>query len=247
MENTSYIALSREAALVRQMEVVANNMANANTPAFKAEQMMFTTYGVQTKATSTPFGRNLSFVQDVGVMRDTQEGPLTQTGDPLDLAIHDKGYFVVDTPAGQRYTRAGHFHLDETGMMVTSSGYPILQSNGNPFIFAPNETDISVAGDGTVSTENGTIGQIQIVKFANEQSLRAAGDGTYQTTSTPTTVTTPSIVQGMLEQSNVQPVSEMTSMLNILRSYEGVMNMIQSEHDRQLKAIDALSEAQLQA
>jgi flagellar basal-body rod protein FlgF len=247
MENTSYVALSREAALWRQMAVVANNMANANTPGFKAEQVMFTSYLAKTKSDTSPFGRSMSFVQDLGVLHDTREGPLTQTGDSLDLAIHGPGYYTVDTPAGPRYTRDGHFQLDSNGMVVTSSGYPLMQASGNPIVLAPGESSITVAGDGTVSTENGQIGQLQVVNFANEQELQPLGDGTYSTTQTPTPLAHASIVQGMLEQSNVQPIGEMTGMLNILRNYEGVMNMIQSEHDRQMKAIDALSGAQAQA
>lgn len=247
MDNTSYIALSREAALWRQMGVVANNMANANTPGFKSEQMMFTSYLAKTKSDQTPFGRKLSFAQDYGVLHDTREGPLTQTGDSLDLAIHGPGYYTVDTPGGQRYTRAGHFRLDETGMVVTTAGYPVLQQNGQPIVLAPGEKSISVAGDGTISTENGQIGVLQVSNFANEQLLQPMGDGTYQTAQAPVTVQRPSVVQGMLEESNVQPVSEMTNMLSIMRNYEGVMNMIQNEHDRQMKAIDALSGAQAQA
>ncbi len=247
MDNTSYIALSREAALWRQMGVVANNMANANTPGFKSEQMMFTSYLAKSKTDQSPFDRKLSFAQDVGVLHDTREGPLTQTGDSLDIAIHGPGYYTVDTPGGQRYTRAGHFRLDATGMVVTTAGYPVLQQNGQPIVMAPGEKSISVAGDGTISTENGQIGKMQVSNFANEQQLQPMGDGTYQTSQSPITVQRPNLVQGMLEESNVQPVVEMTNMLNIMRSYEGVMNMIQGEHDRQMKAIDTLSGVQAQA
>jgi flagellar basal-body rod protein FlgF len=229
------------------MAVVANNMANANTPGFKAEQMMFTSYLAKTKSDTSPFGRTMSFAQDIGVLHDTREGPLTSTGDSLDIAIHGPGYYTVDTPAGPRYTRDGHFQLDSNGMVVTSSGYPLMQSNGNPIVVAPGESSITVAGDGTVSTENGQIGVLQVVNFPNEQLLQPLGDGTYSTTQTPTPLPHANVVQGMLEQSNVQPISEMTGMLNILRNYEGVMNMIQSEHDRQMKAIDTLSGAQAQA
>ena len=247
MDNASYVALSRETALWRQMAVVGNNMANANTPGFKGEQMMFTSYLAKTKSDASPFGRKLAFAQDYGVLHDTREGPLTQTGDSLDVAIHGPGYYTVDTPGGQRFTRDGHFRLDATGMMVTSAGYPVLQKNGNPIVFAPNESSITIAGDGTISTENGVIGNLLVSNFPNEQLLQPMGDGTYQTTQTPTPVAHANVVQGMIEDSNVQPVAEMTNMLNILRNYEGVMNLIQSEHDRQLKAIDTLSGAQAQA
>ncbi|OIQ93725.1 flagellar basal-body rod protein FlgG [mine drainage metagenome] len=247
MEDTSYIALSRQSALWREMEVVANNMANANTPGYKAEQMMFRDYVVKAKSPISPFGRKVDFVQDVGMLRDTREGPMTQTHAPLDVALHGEGYFVLDTPAGPRYTRQGHFRLDQNGMMVNSAGYPVTLTNGQPVVFAPNETQITVAGDGTVSTENGVIGQLHVVRFDNEQTLRNAGSGMYQTTDTALNVDRPSVVQGMLEESNVQPVVEVTKMMTILRNYEGVQKMIDGEDTRQQKAMSVLSQAQQQS
>lgn len=244
MENTSYVALSRQAALWREMEVVANNMANANTPSYKAEQMMFRDFMVKTKSDATPFGRKVDFVQDVGMLRDTREGPMTQTGAPLDISIHNEGYFVLDTPSGPRYTREGHFRLDETGMVVNSSGYPLLQTSGQPLVIAPNEAQITVTGDGTVSTENGVIGQIRVVKFGNEQALQNAGTGMYMTNDQPANIDRPQLVQGMLEQSNVQPVIEVTKMMDILRNYEGVQKLIDEENTRQTNALKVLSQVQ---
>lgn len=244
MENTTYVALSSQAALWRQLEVVANNMANANTPAYKGEEVMFTDYLVKSKSANTPFGVNVAYVQDIGTLRDTREGPLTKTSDPLDVALHGDGYFVIDTPAGQRYSRSGHFRLDENGMMVTAAGYPVLQSNDTPIVFAPNEASIEIAGDGTVSTENGMIGKMKVVRFANPQELMSAGDSTYQTDAQPITVERATMTQGMLEDSNVQPVVEMTKMMTILRNYQNVQMMIQDEQDRQLKAMPILSSSQ---
>ncbi|HIJ38245.1 MAG TPA: flagellar basal-body rod protein FlgF [Rhodospirillaceae bacterium] len=244
MENTAYVSLSSQAALWRQMEVVANNMANANTPAFKSEVAMFKEYSVKTKSDATPFGRKISYVQDVGMLRNTAEGPLASTGAPLDVAIHGDGYFTLDTPSGPRFTREGHFRLDETGMVVTAAGYPVLQQNDQPIVVAPNEANITIAADGTISTENGNIGKLKLVKFENEQDLTKAGNGSYQTTSDPSPVDKPVLSQGMLEQSNVQPILEMTHMMKILRTYEGVQNMLQNEHDRQIKAMPILSQSQ---
>jgi len=247
MENTSYIALSRQSALWREMEVVANNMANANTPSYKAEQMMFRDFVVKTKTDTSPFGRKVDFVQDVGVLRDTREGPMAQTQAPLDLAIHNEGYFVVDTPSGPRYTREGHFRLDETGMMVNSAGYPVMQTTGQPIVFAPNETQITVTGDGTVSTENGVIGKVRVVGFNNDQNLQNAGNGMLMTNDQPTPIDRPSLVQGMLEQSNVQPVIETTKMMEILRNYEGIQKLIDGENERQSSAMKILSQSQQSA
>ncbi|HIJ64222.1 MAG TPA: flagellar basal-body rod protein FlgF [Rhodospirillaceae bacterium] len=244
MENTTYISLSSQTALWRDMEVVANNMANANTPAYKTEEPMFREFMVKAKSDASPFGRKLSFVHDAGLLRDTREGPLTDTGNSFDLAISGDGYFTLDTPAGPRYTREGHFRLDETGMLVSASGYPVMQQNDQPIIIAPNETQVNIASDGSISTENGNIGKVKLVKFDNEQELHKAGNGTYQTSADANPVEKPNIVQGMLEQSNVQPIVQMTKMMQILRTYEGVQNMLMNEHDRQLKAMPILSQSQ---
>lgn len=243
MQNTSYIALSRQAALWRQLDVVANNMANTNTPGYKGQEMMFREYLVPTRSTERALGGKLSFVQDVSVLRDTREGPLTKTDNPLDFALHGDGYFEIETEAGMRYARNGHFRLDQTGMLVNSQGFAVMDERDQPIIFAPNETRIEVASDGTISTENGRVTKLKVVKFANDQELRNAGDSLYDTTQTAETVERPVIVQGMMEESNVQPVVEMTKMTQILRDYEGVQKMLDNEHERQLKAISTLSNA----
>jgi flagellar basal-body rod protein FlgF len=246
MDNTSFVALSRQAALSRQLEVVANNMANVNTPGYKAEEMLLAEVDVKTKSNTTPFGRQIAYVHDLGTMRDPKEGPLTKTDSQLDVAIHGEGYFTVDSPAGTRYVRSGHFQLDENGMIVTTAGYPVLQRNNQPIVIAPNETQINITPDGTVSTENGQVGQIKISAFSNEQDLKKAGDGTYLSSATPTTVARPYLSQGMLEDSNVETISQMTSMLGIMRSYQSIQNILDNEQDRILKAIPILSQSQAQ-
>ncbi len=240
MENTSYIALSRQNALWRQMDVIANNMANANTPAYKGEQMMFREFLVDTRSSTRTTGTKLSYVQDVGLLRDTREGPLTKTDNQLDVGIHGDGYFQIETQAGMRYSRNGHFRLDEGGMLVNSQGFAVMDKSDNPIIFAPNETRIEIAGDGTVSTENGVVANLKLVRFANEQNLRKAGDSLYETTDQPEVIQRPQVVQGMMEESNVQPVMEITKMTELLRQYQAAQNMMDQEHDRTVKAIEAL-------
>jgi flagellar basal-body rod protein FlgF len=240
MESTSYIALSRQSALWRQLDVIANNMANANTPAYKGEQMMFREFLMDTRSSNRATGTKLAYVQDMGVLRDTREGPLTKTDNPLDVAIHGDGFFEVETQAGMRYTRNGHFRLDEAGMLVDSQGYAVMDNSGNPIIFAPNETQIAIAGDGTVSTENGQVGKLKVVRFANEQDLRKVGDSLYETQEQPEVMERPTLAQGMMEESNVQPVVEITRMTELLRQYQAAQNMIDREHERQMKAIETL-------
>jgi flagellar basal-body rod protein FlgF len=247
MDNTSYVALSRQNALWKALEVTANNMANLNTPGFKAEEVLIAETDTKTKSDTTPFGRQIAYVHDQGTVRDPKEGPLSKTGAPLDVAIHGEGYFTIDSPAGTRYVRAGHFRLDENGMIVTASGYPVLQKNNAPIVIAPNESQINIAADGTVSTENGQVGQLKISAFANEQQVRKAGDGTYMSSATPTTVARPNLTQGMIEDSNVEAISQMTNMLTIMRNYESVQNIIDNEHSRITKAMPILSNSQTSA
>ncbi|MFD2235349.1 flagellar basal-body rod protein FlgF [Phaeospirillum tilakii] len=241
MQNTSYIALSRQSTLWRQLDTIANNLANANTPAYKSQEMLFREYLVQTRSTDRALGGKLSFVQDNAAVRDTREGAISQTGNPLDFAIHGDGYFQIETEAGMRYGRNGHFRLDQTGMLVNSDGYAVMDDRDQPIIFAPNETRIEVASDGTVSTENGRVAKLKVVKFANDQEMRQVGTSLYETTQTAETVARPEIQQGMMENSNVEPVLELTRMTQVMRQYEGIQKLIDNESDRQTKAIDVLS------
>lgn len=240
MESTSYIALSRQSALWRQLDVIANNMANANTPGYKGEHMMFREYLMNTRSSERASGVQLSYVQDLGILRDTSEGPLTKTDNPLDVGIHGDGYFQVETEAGMRYTRNGHFRLDEAGMLVNSQGHAVLDSKDTPIIFAPNESRITIAPDGTVSTETGTVAQLKVVRFESEQTLKKVGDSMFETTQDPIRIERPELVQGMMEESNVKPVLEVTRMTEMLRQYQSLQTMIDKEHERRLKTIEVL-------
>lgn len=231
-------------ALWRQMEVVANNMANSNTPGYKNEEMMFREYLMPTRSNNPATGSTVSFVQDVGLVRNTAEGPLTKTDNSLDFALHGEGYFQVETQAGMRYTRDGHFRLDEGGMLVNSDGYAVMDNRDQPIIFAPNEANITVAPDGTVSTENGRVATMKVVKFANEQDLSNAGNNLFETTQSPVVIARPEVLQGMMEESNVSPVMEMTRMMSVLRQYESVQQIIDNETTRIEKAQGVLAGTQ---
>lgn len=220
--------------------MVANNMANANTPAYKGEQMMFREYLVDTRSNDRAVGDKLTFVQDYGVLRDTTEGPLTKTDNPFDVAIHGDGWFQIETEAGMRYSRNGHFRLDEGGMLVNSSGFAVMDSSDNPIILAPNEAHVAIAPDGTVSSENGVLTKMKVVRFADEQEMRKAGDSLYESTQDPETVARPSIMQGMMEESNVQPVMEVTRMTQLMHQYQSMQKMIDQEHERSMKAMEVL-------
>ncbi len=109
METTTLIALSRQGGLRRQLDVVANNIANMNTTGFKGERMMFVEHLVKSQESGKLLGTKLSFARDIATMLDVSEGPMETTGNPLDLAITGEGYFVIQTENGERYTRNGRF------------------------------------------------------------------------------------------------------------------------------------------
>ena len=232
MRTTSYVALSRQAALERQMTTVANNLANATTTGYRAEHVVF-------EATLHRAGRQrVAFVQDVGLARDLAPGPITQTGNRLDLAITGDGYFAFATGQGTGYGRSGRLEIAPDGRLVDSAGRPLLDEGGNPILLAPDETELNVAADGTLSGRAGPIARIGVYAFANPHSLRRQGDGLYAATAPALPAERAQLVQGALEGSNVQPVLEMTTMLATVRAFEGAQRLLDTEHELERQAIE---------
>ena len=254
METSSYIALSRQSALRRQMDIVANNLANMNTTAFKGEKMMFVEHLVKSKGGESFIPTKLAFARDVASYKDLAEGPIKMTGNAFDMAIQKDGYFVIDTPDGQQYTRNGRFRLDQEGQLVTQSGFPVLSSAGAPFFLSPEDRDIVVARDGTLSTNNGELGKIKVVNFDDPQKLQkqAGGllsaknigggeDGDGDDAFQPKDAEKPEVIQGSLESSNVNAIIEMTKMIEVNRAYDSVKKFIEKEDQRQKQMIQHLA------
>jgi flagellar basal-body rod protein FlgF len=242
MENTSYIALSRQTALWRELDMVSNNLANMNTTGYQSEQPMFSEYLIQTRDSEFRLPEKLAFTQDKGSFRDLRPGALEHTGNPLDLAIEGDAYFEVQDQVGPMYTRAGRFTLNPDGQVVTAEGLPLMTEGGTPLILAPNETEISIASDGTVSTENGQVGKIRLASFDDPNKMERVGGGLLDPGDMqPQTATEFKVQQGMIEKSNVNPIVEMTHMIQVQRAYEASNNLIETEHDRQGKAYGVLS------
>ena len=232
METTSLIAASRQAVLRRSMSVIANNLANMNTTGFKGEKMMFSEHIVRSRGGTRVGGDKLAFVRDIATARDLSEGSFEKTGNPLDVAIHGEGFFVIDTPNGERYTRNGNFQLDSDGQLVTRNGNPVLSDGGQPFFLSPEDTRIDIGGDGTISSENGDLGKLAVVSFENSRDMRLIAGGLYSSRQQATPAADTNIAQGMLESSNVQPIVEMTHMIEVHRSYEGAKAFIRKEDER---------------
>ncbi|MFY7959556.1 MAG: flagellar basal-body rod protein FlgF [Elsteraceae bacterium] len=241
MENPTYIALSRARTISRDMTSVANNIANASTNGFRAERTLFQEHLAKTG----PVGQRerISFVDDIGLYRDTREGPLEVTNNNLDLAVRGDGYLVVRTPGQDMYTRSGRFQIDAERQLVTADGYPVVGVNDAPITLqaGADVNSVRIQGDGAITTNIGPVGQIQLVQFADEQALRKAGNGMYSTDQAALPSSRASLLQGSLEGSNVQPVMEMTRMMEMLRDYQSAQKLVDSEHERQRTAISRLS------
>ena len=239
MESPSYIGLSRQMVLARQMDVIAHNIANANTPAYNSEKMVFVDYLIQPQRKEP-----MNFVQDYGTYRDLSEGPMSPTGNPLDVAISGEGYFSIQTPDGVRYTRHGRFMLNPDNQIVDGQGQPLLNAGGSP-IAVPAGERVTIANDGTVSTPNGALGRIGVVTFADQQKMAREANGLYSAEGQPSQpAEKATLLQGTLEQSNVEAIVEMTRMIDVSRSYESASRFLNSEHERQLRAIRAMGREQ---
>ena len=242
MDNISTIALSRMTAQQRALEVIAGNLANADTPGYRAERVQFGDWLVHESDTTAPEGaRTITLPQDRATWREQQPGALSHTGNPLDLALGEQGYFTVATPSGPRLTRAGRFSVNASGTIVDSAGNSLLDNQGAPITLPATDTQIQVATDGTISTENGQVGRIGVVQPNDLMRLQAEGGHDLRAETDTTPVPTPQISQGMLEESNVQPMLETTRMIDLQRQFEFTAQLLQSESDRQQSTIDKLT------
>lgn len=235
MESALLLSLSRQVALKDHMESIANNIANMSTPAYKGERTLFQEY------LNGPKGlEQTTYPQLKGLFREIQEGPIATTGNSLDVALHGKGYLVIKAPEGTRFTRDGHLSINSKSQIVTQQGYPVLNVNDQPMTVPSDAKGITIAKDGSISAGDTKVGQFKLVKFENEQQLTRAGDGLYKTDAPQLPATDMDVLQGNLESSNIQPVLEITRMIEAARMYQSSQKIINSEDERMRKAIERL-------
>jgi flagellar basal-body rod protein FlgF len=250
MENTLLVGLSRQMVLERQLDVVANNVANVNTTGFKAERMLFEEYlnsGAHEDNFQRP-DRRVSYVQDRGTFHDLKQGAFEATSNPLDVAIDGDGFLVVQTPGGERYTRDGNLHLNDKGQIVTGSGDAVLGTSG-PITLQQTDHDVNIGFDGTVtvleglSTTDSIRGKLRVVNFADAQKLLKDGGNLFSADGTAAAPDTKSVLQQRyIEKSNVNAVAEMGRMMEVTRSYQQIATLLQQQSDLHKNAIDKLAE-----
>lgn len=234
-ENVNYIVLSRQMAIQRQMDVIANNIANMNTTAYKAERVLFEEYLQQTDS-----GEELAYVRDFGSVRNLEQGELRNTLNPLDIAISGSGYFHVESDNGELYTRNGHFRISSEGFLVTATGERLLDADGRAIQLDANDPKLDIARDGTITTSNGEAGTLNVVSFENEQTMDPMGNGLYRTDAVPAPAVDAKVLQGFIETANVEPILEMTRMVEASRAYQSTQNILQRDEDIRRQAIDRL-------
>lgn len=239
MENSIYIGLSRQTVLQRNMDIIANNVANMNTTGFRGQNLVFEEYLSDPRFGDDP----LSFVVDNRQYQNTDYGAFKQTENPFNVALNGPGFIAVQMPnGGTGYTRDGDFSMRPDGTLVNASNDPIL-GLGGPITIPANATEISIDERGMVSTQDGTIGQIQVAEFANVQDLEPRGNNLYVTNQPVQQPDNTIVRQGFLEGSNVKPVLEMTRMIEVLRDFQSTQRLLESEHERMRGAIQKLTEA----
>lgn len=241
MENTIYIGLSRLNALQVHMNLIANNIANINTPGYKANKPLFTEY--LNKLEGEAPEKRMSMVLDYGNFRVSDNGPLKRTGNQLDVALEGQGYLGVQSPSGETmYTRNGALALNTEGQLVTQQGYPVLDSGGQPITIAPDQRDITIDSGGSIAGTGGSIGALMIHEFTSLDKLQPVGDSLYKADEAGRPSPATRVVQGAIEGSNTQGVLEMTDMIDVSRTYQSVAKMLQTEHDRLRGAIRTMTQ-----
>lgn len=243
MDVSTFVLLSHEQALRRQMDVTANNMANTNTVGFKREQPVFHEYVEKVREAPVEDARKTSFVLDFGAVHDTAQGAFQATGNPLDVMIDGPGYLNVEAPGGGvAYTRAGYVKILESGDLATSGGQRLLDNNGRPISIDPEQANrITIAQDGTVMAPDGPVGRIAVTNFANEATVDPRGDGLMNGTGGRILGAGEARLRvGGVEASNVEPIVETTKMVEILHAYQSSMAMSDSLNSMRNKAIDRL-------
>jgi flagellar basal-body rod protein FlgF/flagellar basal-body rod protein FlgG len=235
MDSGYYAACTALASRTQALDTIANNLANASTPGYRAQHNVFSAVLAESGD-----GSDSSFSQAVnnygimsGTVLDRSQGALQKTGNDLDLAIQGSAFFVVQTAGGAKYTRDGSLQVSATGQLITAAGDAVMGDKG-PITILPGH--VSISADGTISSNGAVAGKLKLVDFTPGTELKSVG-GTYYSApeSSETPAASSKVVQGSLENSNVNPVTSMVELITAQRSAEMMqraLSMFNSEMDK---------------
>jgi flagellar basal-body rod protein FlgF len=236
MDNAAYTMLTRQTGLRRELQVIAHNVANLSTTGFRREGLVF-----------SEFVRDLDHGEEALSMaaanaRQTflSQGGMTMTGGTFDLAIEGEGFFRIGTAEGERLTRAGHFTPNAQGELVTPDGHRLLDLGGAPVFVPPDAGPISIARDGTISAGGQPLAQLGLVVPEDRSELSRASGVLHIAEGATLPVQNPVILQGFLEESNVNPISEMARLIAVQRAYESGQRFLENEDQRIRNVVQTL-------
>jgi len=253
MENALLVGLSRQMALTHELDIIANNVANIDTTGFKADNAVFGQYLMPHASDQSFSGRDrrVSYVEDRSSWVDMSPGAVERTGSPLDVAVGDNAFLVVQNAQGQqRYTRNGAFAINSAGQLVTSGGDQVVGDSG-PITFQATDHDINISDSGIITVREGTSttdsprGKLQLVTFDKPQQLQKDGGSDFMAPNGVTANPAPPgthVLQGAIERSNVNGVAEMSRLIEITRSYTDIANILQQQSDQRRNALSQLSQ-----
>jgi len=240
MQNGLYVALSAQVALERRLETIASNVANMNTPGYRAD-------GVSFEAQVAKAGDNrLSYVSPGSGFISRRSGALISTGNPFDVAVQGDGFFAINGPAGVIYTRDGRMRLSDTGALETLEGHPVLDVGGAPIQLDAGGAPPTIAADGMVNQNGRQVAAIGLFALDESAKLTRAGNSGFTSDKPAQPVldfTQNGVVQGTIESANVNPLQEMTKLIAVTRAFDGVTNEVSQTENSVTDAIKTLGGA----
>lgn len=237
MDTAGYVTLSRQAGLAREMQAVANNIANISTTGFRREGLVF----AEVVAALDVEGGSVGLTDAHARTTSTVQGALGATGGTYDLAIEGEGFFTVGTADGVRLTRAGNFTPNAAGELSNPQGHLLLDSGGAPVFVPPGATQVRIAGDGTLTADGQPLTRIGIFKVADPTTLSRTDGVLFAAGSPLEPAPEAKVLQGFLEAANVNPVAEIARMIAVQRAYEAAQQMLDREDDRIRQVLSTLT------
>ena len=235
MDNAIYAGLTRQSGLMREMRVIANNIANANTNGFRREGVIFSEYvnrldGAPSLSMARASARNI----------DLTQGELSDTGGSFDFAIEGEGFFLVETPRGNRLTRMGSFTPSAEGELVNPDGYRLLDQGGAPVFVPPDAGKVSMARDGTLSANGEPLARVGLWQPQDPTGLIHEGGTLFAARGGEEPMEGGVVLQGKIEGSNVNPLAEISRMIEVQRAYELGQSFMEREDNRMRTVIQTL-------
>lgn len=237
MQDGLYVALSSQIALERRLNTIADNVANSSTTGFRATGIRFE------DVVSGAGDKAVSFTSTGNTFLSTQNGALRQTENPFDFAIQGDAWFAIDTPAGTVMTRDGRFTMLNTGELVSIEGYPVLDAGGAPIQLDPQNGPPTSGADGALSQNDAPVGTIGLFEFDPGENFRRFGNSGIIPNAAPQAIVDRNdigVAQGFIEESNVNPVLEMSNLIAVQRSFENISAAMRSTSQTLGDAIAAL-------